>query len=176
MWKRIAGLLIGGAALLSGCAPRQLPAPTAPATVAVVPAATALAPAIYMQVAASSALFAVRASEIAAQRSGDVRFRGLAQAIAADQRGIGSQLSFAGRRLDLLPTASLTAAQAADLDRLRISGSVETTYRQLLDPVLAEAAQAHSSFAANGSSATLKPVARMAAPATGRNLQMLRNR
>ena len=162
--------------LLAGCASRQAPPPSAPAAVRTLPAITALAPAIYMQVAASSALFAVRASELAAERSTDPRLRDVARSIAQDQRGIGSQLNFAGRRLNLLPSAALTGEQAADLERLRIAGQVDTLYRQIVTPVLADALQAHSAFAARGASPTLRPVARMAAPATRRNLDMLRRR
>ena len=162
--------------LLAGCASRQAPPSTAPAVVRTLPAVAALAPAIYMQVAASSALFAVRASELAVERSTDPRLRDVARTIAQDQRGIGSQLNFAGRRLDLLPNASMTPEQAADLDRLRNSSQVDRLYRQLMDPALTQAYQAHAAFAARGSSPTLKPVAKMAAPATRRNLQLLRRR
>lgn len=164
------------AMLLAGCASRQAPPPVAPAVVGTLPAVVALAPAIYMQIAASSALFAVRASELAAERSTDPRLRNVARSIAQDQRGIGSQLNFAGRRLDLLPSASMTPEQAADLDRLRSSPQVDGLYRQLMDPALTQAYQAHAAFAARGSSPTLRPVAKMAAPATRRNLQQLRSR
>lgn len=170
--------LIGTSLLVvAGCAPRPAPAPVAiPAATGVAPAAAALAPAAYMHLAASSALFAVRASDLVAQRSGDARLRDVARTIAQDQRGIGSQLNLAGRRLDLLPSAALTGEQAADLSRLESVGDVDKLYRQLMDPVLSRAAQAHSAFAARGSSPTLRPVAKMAAPATRRNLQQLRGR
>ena len=162
--------------LIAGCASRPAPRPAAPAAAAITPVAAALAPAVYMQIAASSALFAVRASDLVAERSGDSRLRSVARTIARDQRGIGSQLNLAGRRLDLLPGAALTDAQAADLERLGNSGNVDALYRQLMEPVLAKAYQAHSAFAARGSSPTLRPVAGMAAPATRRNLQQLRSR
>lgn len=163
--------------LVAGCASRPTPAPVAiPAATGVAPAAAALAPAAYMQLAASSALFAVRASDLVAQRSADARLRLVARTIAQDQRGIGSQLNFAGRRLDLLPSAALTSEQAADLSRLESVDDVNNLYRQLMDAVLARAVQAHSTFAVRGSSPTLRPVAKMAAPATRRNLQQLRGR
>ena len=165
------------ALLLAGCASRQAAAPAAArAPVGTLPAVAALAPAFYMQLAASSSLFAVRASELAAERSSDPRLRDVARTIARDQRGIGAQLNFAGRRLDLLPSAAMTPQQAADLDRLRSSPQVDRLYRQLMDPALAQAYQAHAAFAARGSSPTLRPVAKMAAPATRRNLQQIRSR
>ena len=163
--------------LLAGCASRQAVAPAAAGSpVVVVPAVAALAPAAYMQLAASSSLFAVRASELAAERSTNPRMRDVARTIAQDQRGIGAQLNFAGRRLDLLPSAAMTPQQAADLDRLRSAPQVDRLYRQLMDPALTQAYQAHAAFAARGSSPTLRPVAKMAAPATRRNLQQLRSR
>lgn len=170
--------LIGASLLVvAGCASRPAPAPVAiPGATGVAPAAAALAPAAYMQLAASSALFAVRASDLVAQRTGDARLREVARAIAQDQRGIGSQLNFAGRRLDLLPSAALTSEQAADLSRLESVGDVDKLYRQVMDPVLTRAAQLHAAFAVRGSSPTLRPVAQMAAPATRRNLQQLRRR
>jgi len=168
---------VGIAALLvAGCATREARVPPVPAAAAIAPAAPALAPAIYMQLAASSALFAVRASEVAAARAGDPRLRDVARAIAQDQRGIGSQLNFAGRRIDLLPSAALSGAQAADLERLNSASDVDRLYRQLMDPVLSQALRAHAAFAVRGASPTLRPVAKMAAPATRRNLQQLRSR
>jgi putative membrane protein len=168
---------VGVAALLiAGCASREVQPPPAPAAAAIAPAARALAPAVYMQLAASSALFAVRASELAAARSSNPRLRDIARTIAQDQRGIGSQLNFAGRRLNLLPGAALTNMQAADLERLNNASDVDRLYRQLMDPLLSRALGAHSAFALRGSSPTLRPVAKMAAPATRRNLQQLRGR
>ena len=162
--------------IISGCASREAPAPRPAAPVAIVPAVAALAPAIYMQVAASTSLFAVRASELVAQRSSDPRLRDVARTIAQDQRGIGSQLNFAGRRLNLLPSAALTETQAADLQRLSSSSDADSLYRQMMISALNRSYQAHSAFAARGASPTLRPVAKMAAPATRRNLQQLRSR
>jgi len=164
------------ALVVAGCASREAVRPAAPAAVAISPTAPALAPAVYMRLAASSSLFAVRASEVAATRASDPRLRAAARAIAQDQRGIGSQLNFAGRRLNLLPGAALTDTQAGDLVRLNGASDVDRLYRQLMDPVLSQALRAHSAFAVRGASPTLRPVAKMAAPATRRNLQQLRSR
>lgn len=162
---------------VAGCSSRQAPTPvTVPVATAIAPASAALTPAAYMQLAASSALFAVRASDLVARRTDNARIRQLAETIAQDQRGIGSQLNFAGRRLDLLPSSAMTSEQAADLARLEGADDIDGLYRQLMEPVLTRAAQAHSAFAARGSSPTLRPVARMAAPATRRNLEQLRGR
>lgn len=169
-------LTIGLAAALPlvlwGCGSK--PAPTPASAPFVLPsAAAALSPALYMQLAATSSLFAIRASEIAAERGGS-RTRDVARTIIADQKGVGSQLSYAGRRLDLLPSATLTAQQQADLDRLEASGDVDGDYRRMVGGVLARALEAHRTFAARGDSPTLRPVAEMAISPTARNLDAVR--
>lgn len=165
---------IAAAAMLAlwGCGSK--PAPVASSAPFVLPsAAAALTPSIYMQLASSSSLFAVRASQIAAER-GDGRTRAAAEAVIADQNGIAAQLSFAGRRLDLLPSAALTSEQQAELERLRASGDVDGDYRRMVGGVLARALEAHRTFARAGSSPTLRPVAQMAAPQTEKSLAALR--
>lgn len=169
-----AGAVVGCALLsLAGCASK--PAAPPPTSTFILPStAAALTPAIYMTLASSSSLFAISASELALERSGNGSTRSAAQAIIADQGGVGSQLSYAGRRLDLLPSAALTDAQAAELDRLRQSGDFDRDYKKVVGDALAKAFEAHRSFAAAGSSPTLRPVAQMAAPVTKKNLDALK--
>lgn len=160
------------ALFLANCSTSRAPPPR---PVTVLPSeAAALTPAIYMQVASNVALFAVRASQLAEQRSTDGGLRSSARVIAADQRGVGSQLSFAGRRLDLLPRDNLPAAMEADLASLAQSGDFDREYRRLVGQALARALEAHELFARAGSSATLRPVAAMAAPVTRRDLNAVR--
>lgn len=175
--KPVIGRAIAGGLLvaLAGCA-RQ-PAPPPPGPVAVLPSAVAaLTPALYMQVASNTALFAMRASELAATRANDGGLRAAARSIAQDQSGVGAQLSFAGRRLDLLPRAVLPEPMEADLARLAQSADFDRDYRALIGPALARALEAHEVFARAGSSPTLRPVAQMAAPVTRRNLDSVRRR
>lgn len=158
--------------LAAACAQK---APPPPRPITVLPSAVAaLTPALYMQVASNSALFALRASELAASRATEGRLRADARAIAQDQGGVGAQLSYAGRRVDLLPRATLPEAMEADLQQLGQSGDFDRDYRRLVGRALAEALEAHETFARGGSSATLRPVAQMAAPVTRRNLDQLR--
>ena len=96
------------------------------------------------------------------------------QHLARDQGGVAAQLSFAGRRLELLPSAALTDAQAAELERMRLSSDFDSDYRRSVSGALARALEAHQAFARSGSSPTLRPVAEMAAPVTRRNLEALR--
>lgn len=157
---------------LAGCSSAPKPAP--PATFILPSTAAALTPAIYMSLASTSSLFAIRASELALQRASNSRLRDAARAIIADQGGVGSQLNYAGRRVDLLPTAALTESQSADLERLRTTSDFESDYRKTVGGVLARSLEAHQAFARAGSSPTLRPVAQMATPLTKKNLDALR--
>lgn len=168
-------VVIGALAVaVASCGTKQAP-PSRPITV-LPSAVAALTPALYMQVASNSALFALRASELAATRASDGGLRANARAIAQDQGGVGAQLSYAGRRVDLLPRATLPETMEADLARLNQSPDFDRDYRQLVGRALAQALEAHETFSRGGSSATLRPVAQMAAPVTRRNLDALRRR
>ena len=159
---------------IAGCSTSPRPAPRA---VTILPsAAAALSPAIYMQLVSNAALFAVRASELAEQRSSNEGVRADAREVAADQSAIGAQLSYAGRRVDLLPRADLSEPMQADLAGLAQSPDFDRDYRRLVGQALNRALEAHQIFARGGSSATLRPVAAMAAPVTQRNLARIRGR
>jgi putative membrane protein len=159
--------------LVSACAGERAAPPPRPVTI-LPSAAAALTPALYMQLASSVSLFAVRASELARTQARSASVRNAAATVASDQGGVASQLSYAGRRLDLLPRSTLPSDLEADLDRLRSSGNFDGDYRQLVGRALARALEAHEVFARRGSSATLKPVAGMAAPVTRRDLDAVR--
>jgi putative membrane protein len=162
------------AALLAGCATREPaqvepPRPSRPA-----PVAEALSPERYMAVAGSSALLSLRSAELAQQRARNPALRAFAVKSIVDQRGIGAQLSFAGRRVNLLPGAMLLPAHQALYDELAASADVDATYRRQQRDVLTEAYAVHRSFARRGTSATLRPVAQMAEPVLQRALEALR--
>jgi putative membrane protein len=170
--------MIGAAALaaltMAGCTTRK-PAPVEPATpTRPAPVAAALSPQAYMTIVASSALLSLRSAEFAQQRVRNPALRAFAANSAVEQRGIGAQLSFAGRRINLLPWAALTPAHQAQYDELAASADVDATYRRQQLAVLAEAHAVHHSFAQRGTSATLRPVARMAGPVLQRALEALR--
>ena len=160
-------------AVLAGCSSAPKPAPP-PSTFVLPSVSAALTPAIYVSLTSSSSLFAIRASELALQRSDSNRVRTAARAVIADQGGVGSQLSYAGRRLDLLPSATLTPAQADDLKRLSTSANFDADYKRTVGDALARALAAHETFARSGASPTLRPVAEMAAPVTKKNLDAVR--
>ena len=165
---------VAAAALLSGCASNKpVPRPHPPIVVQPPPEPAQVSAAHYMEQASSSALFAVRASELAATRASDPRLQAIAQTIALDQKAIGAQLSFAGRRVNLLPSAKLIPLHQLLFDELEGSTDFDSAYRRKLLPILTLAERLHRDFAERGPSPTLRPVAEMAAPVTRRNLEQL---
>ena len=90
-----------------------------------------------------------------------------------DQTGIGAQLSFAGRYINLLPSSQLLPEHEAMLERLATATDFDGTYKAELARVLRRAAAQHRAFEATGDSPTLRPVARFAAPVCEKNLAAL---
>src|SRR5262249_48409302 len=148
-------------------------APPPPPVTRPVPPAAALDPESYMAFTASSALFAVKASNFAEARGSTNKIKNLAGKIVMDQTGIGAQLSLAGRRVNLLPSAQLLPEHEAMLEALATASDFDGTYKAELAKVLRQAAYAHRAFEAGGSSPTLRPVARFAAPVCEQNLAAL---
>lgn len=161
--KSLATVLCG-ALLLTACQtsrpPQRPPAPTLPPVV--VPSA-ALATADYFALAASIDLFEVRSGELAQSRASDSSLRGFGAAMAAAHGGTAAQLSFAGRRLGLLPSTALLPAQQDLLDQLEGSADFDATYRRQQRALHQRAVRLHEGYAARGASATLRPVAASAA-------------
>ena len=172
MTKLRVGSALAMTALVAGCSSQPKPGPP-PSTFVLPSAAAALTPAIYMQLASNVSLFAIRASELAQER-GSGRTRDVARQVIANQGGVAAQLSYAGRRVDLLPDATLPQPMADDLERLRSSGDFDRDYRRLVGDALSKGLQAHEAFARGGASPTLKPVAQMAAPQTRKDLDAVR--
>ena len=160
------------AAILAGCAPKKAP-PPAPPPVAPARPAVALDPESYMAFTASSARFCVRASRMAEARGATGKIKKFASQVVMDQTGIGAQLNFAGRYIDLLPSSRPLPEHQAMLDRLAASSDFDATYKAQLAKVLRESAAAHRAFEASGDSPTLRPVARFAAPVCEKNLAAL---
>ena len=155
-------LLLITTLLLAGCAtrpaaPPPAPSPAQPTLRAPQPVAS---PAEYVASASARSLLLVRASELA-----EVRVRALAaeaRRVAAAHGGIAAQLSFAGRRLDLLPTATLGREEQAALLAVRNADDVGAAWRRLVREQLARCERDGSDFAERGASPTLRPMARFA--------------
>lgn len=162
------------AALLAGCAPtRPAPSPPLPPPVTRVTPPAALDPESYMAFAASSALFAIRASNFAEGRGSTNKIKKYASQAIVDQMGIGAQLNLAGRYINLLPSSRLLPEHEAMLQALATSADFDGTYKAQMARVLRSAAAAHRAFEASGDSPTLRPVARFAAPVCEKNLAAL---
>ena len=149
-----------GAVGLVSCAPREAPVttrrPSAPRPPVIVTPATS---ADYVATAGSIDLFVIRASEYVASRARDNRTRDLAALLAEGHRGLASQLSLAGRRLNLLPRTTLLSAHEEMLRELQASGDAADTYRRQMHQVHETALRLHGAYAARGDSPTLRPVA-----------------
>lgn len=171
----IAGLAVLG---LSGCASREeapgAPAPRAAARARPPVVIRPLFPADYMAAASSIDLFEIRSSELALTRATSSRSRDFARTMIADHQGTSAQLSFGGRRLNLLPSATLLPAHQAMLDELSASGDFDATYRRQQLAVHRAALKLHSDFAARGESPTLRTVARAVVAIERRHLDMMR--
>ena len=161
------------AAALSGCGTSEPPR----ARAAAVPPPVVIRPlfaADYMAMASSIDLYEIRSSELALTRAQNSRHHDFARAMIAAHKGTSSQLSFAGRRLNLLPSAVLLPIHQAMLDELRASSDFDSTYHRQQIAVHQAALKLHSDFAERGESATLRPVAKNAVPIVRRHLEMMR--
>ncbi|HKC04007.1 MAG TPA: DUF4142 domain-containing protein [Sphingomicrobium sp.] len=161
---------------LAGCATRQ-PGPTASepgGTYAPRSLPGSVSPATYVTQAASIDLLVVRSSELAQLRSADPRLRNAANTLMADHKGLASQLSFAGRRLNLLPGATLLPQHQAMYDELAASGNFDQTFIRQQRAIHGAALSLHADYARRGSSPTLRPVAANAAAVERGDLEMLR--
>ena len=159
-------LALGGCA--SGEAPRGRTAAGPPIVI------RPLFPADYMAAASSIDLFEIRSAELALTRTQNPALRNFAQAMIADHQGTSAQLSLAGRRLNLLPAATLLPAHQAMFDELSASGDFDATYRRQQITVHQTAVKLHGDFAGRGESPTLRTVAQNALAVVRRHLDMLR--
>lgn len=168
-----AAALILSTLALAGCASKQPAQPPTPRAAPVV-RSIALSPADYMMAAASASLFIVRASEQIAAREGDTGLGQFASRFGSEQGGIGAQLSSAGRRLNLLPSAKLLPRHQAMLDEITGSSDPSAAYVRNLRNVLPQALALHRQYERYGTSPTLRPVAAMAAPIIAQELHAIR--
>jgi len=147
---------------------------SASVTPAVIAAPVMISAAAYVATASSIDLFEMQSAQLALQRAQDPANRALAQKLLSAHQGTSAQLSFAGRRLNLLPSASLDADHLAMLNALQATGDFDHTYRAQQAIVLQEGLKLHSGYARSGDSPTLRPIAANAENVMRANLQALR--
>ena len=163
------------ALILAGCATRTMPPqPQPPVRETGRPLRGPVSPATYVAQAASIDLFVIRSSELALNRSSNSAVRDVATRLIAAHRGTAAQLSFAGRRLNLLPTATLLPQHQVLLDELGSSGDFDRSWVRIQRSVHGEALALHSDYARRGTSPTLRPVAANAAAVEQADLGLLR--
>ncbi len=176
--RRVAVLSVASMVALGGCAGGGGEAGSAGAqsasagSVAIAP--VMLSASAYVAMASSIDLFQVKAAELALQRTHDPSNRALAERALSAHQGTSAQLSFAGRRLNLLPTATLNPEHQAMLNELSATSDFDNVYRSQQNVVLQEGVRLHANYAKSGSSPTLRPVAANAENVMRANLQALR--
>lgn len=162
---------------LAACAREQRPpAPIYPSPSRVErrpPGARAVSEADFVAINGSIDLFVIRSSELALQRSSSARIRDFASQLIEAHKGTSGQLSLAGRRVNLLPSATLRPAEQAMLDSLQSSIQFDAEYVRDQRTVHREAIAIDSAYAARGASPTLQPVAAAALPIEQRHLRMI---
>ena len=132
-----------------------------------------MAAAAYLALASSLDLYAIRSAQMALERSTDGANRALAQQLQEDHSGTSAQLSMAGRRLNLLPTATLLPEQQQMIDALAATSDFDNTFRAQQMQVARQGVKLHGDFAKAGASPTLRPVAQNAEQVYRRNLARL---
>ena len=170
--------LVSGLAILAldGCASRQSEPqhPTAPRPARGPVLGAALSSSDYVATAASIDLFAIRSSELARQRSGKARLRDLAAMMTEAHQGTSAQLSFAGRRVNLLPSAVMLPNHQSMMDALAVTSDFDALFLRDQIQIHEQALQVHRAYAARGSSPTLRASAASAAPIISEHLRLLR--
>ena len=174
--RRLLALAALGTLTIAGCARREeAPAPRPPRAIPRPPApAEAVSAAQYVESAASFDLFASRASELALRRSSSARVREAARELIAGHRGTSGQLSFAGRRLNLLPDATMLPLHRRMMDELVLAVRFDRAWLERMVAVHRASVELHGAYAARGDSPTLRPVAKAALPIERRHLDRLR--
>lgn len=147
---------------------------SASVTPAVIASPVMISAAAYVAAASSIDLYEIKAAQLAIERAQDPVNRALAEKLLSAHQGTSAQLSFAGRRLNLLPSAALNPEHQALLDALAATTDFDNTYRAQQAIVIKEGVDLHGNFARSGASPTLAPVAQNAENVMRANLQVSR--
>ena len=161
--------------LAGGCGGVGAGVRSASSVSAVSAAPVVMSTAAYVASASSIDLFEVKSAELALQRAQDPANRAFAERTLSAHQGTSAQLSYAGRRLNLLPSASLNAEHRAMLEALAATSDFDNTYRAQQRIVIEQGVKLHAGYAASGESPTLRPVAENAENVMRASLQALRN-
>ena len=163
-------LLVGGC----GGGARQPAVVAAAPSPAVIAAPVMISSAAYVAAASSIDLFEMKSAELALQRAREPGNRAFAERVLSAHQGTSAQLSYAGRRLNLLPSTRLNPDHQAMLDQLASASDFDSTYRAQQRVVVEQGVRLHGGYARSGDSPTLRPVAENAENVMRANLQALR--
>jgi len=155
----LAGILIGGCATREARPPSPRPYPP----VIAAPPSRPVSTEEYMKLSSSNALLVVRASELAMRHSTRGSTLQIASRLKRDHTGIAGQLNLAGRRLNLLPPASMLMLDQVLFDGLSRASDFDVAYSRTMRSAVKNCLASHSAYSATGGSPTLRPVARFAA-------------
>ena len=128
----------------------------------------------YIVRAGSMELLAIRSAELAIQRSSKANIRSVALRALRDHTGLSKQLSYAGRRLNMLPSAALLPEHEQMLLRLISSPDLGGTYLRQQRAASASAYRLHREYLRTGTSPTLRPVAQRAIAILSSEIERLR--
>jgi putative membrane protein len=176
MRRYVRRILIGVATALTlaGCVGTTRPAHTPPPQAPVVIRGIPMQAAPYVAAASSIDLYEIKSSQMAQTRAQDGNLRLFAGMMISAHQGLAAQLSLAGRRLNLLPSAQLLPEHQRMIDTLESTMDFDAAYRSQQIQVHEEALKLHSDFASRGESPTLRPVAANAVPIERAHLARLR--
>lgn len=165
---------LGPVLLVSGCGGSGSMVRSASVTPAVIASPVMISAAAYVAAASSIDLFEMQSAQLALQRAQDPANRSFAERALSAHQGTSAQLSYAGRRLNLLPSATLNTEHQAMLSALVATGDFDNTYRAQQRIVVEEGVRLHAGYAQSGDSPTLRPIAENAENVMRANLQALR--
>ena len=175
---RLSWIALIGVLILAACAREREPSPPPVPAPRERPPVTSEArvpsAAEFMARAGSIDLFLIRSSQLALARSGNARIKDFARRAVAAHQGTSSQLSFAGRRLNLLPSGTLLPEHQRMMSQMAGHQQIDSLYLRNQVMMHEAAIDLHSTFATRGSSPTLRAVAKAAVPIYRQHLAQLR--
>jgi putative membrane protein len=170
---RTYAILLGGAALLASCAPREAP----PAPPPPVDLNNMLMAPGYMATAGSSDQFEIQSSQLAMQMSQNLALRNLANMLIADHTRSTQMIVAAAQSAGLAPPApALLPQHQALLDQLRAAGSgpaFDMAFRDIQIQAHQQALALHQNYAASGDVPVLRTVAGQIVPVVQTHLNAL---
>jgi putative membrane protein len=131
----------------------------------------------YVQIAASSDMYEIRSSQIAASRAQNAAMRSFADMMIRDHSSMTQQLSAAASASGMSLSGSMLPMHAEMVARLeaRTGADFDREYARQQRLAHEQALALHSNYAARGDTPALRSVAAAAVPVVTQHLNMVRN-